>query len=168
MRKKWAGTNQSTKITTRERFLEKILVNPVTGCWEWQAGLNSDGYGTFLYERKGSLAHRVSYKMYIGEIPEKLLVCHHCDNPPCVNPFHLFSGSHDDNLIDAQSKGRRRKEKHPSLTSYKKGCRCSECAEIQRVNHRLYDKAFKDKHRDRINARRREIKALKKLNAQRT
>ena len=80
-----------------------------SGCWEWQGGKSSNGYGLFYAQGKYGKhtgAHRYSYETFIGTIPEGLLVLHKCDNPGCVNPDHLYLGSQSDNIISASQKGR--------------------------------------------------------------
>lgn len=83
-------------------------------CWEWQGMRNHSGYGQ-LRKDSGStklLAHRISYEIKYGSIPDRnerglrLVVCHACDNPPCVNPHHLFVGTDQDNMTDKKVKGR--------------------------------------------------------------
>jgi hypothetical protein len=86
----------------KTRFWNKVT--KTKKCWIWNAA-NKDGYGRF--GRK--YAHRISFEWHIGKIPEGLFVCHHCDNPSCVNPEHLFVGSNLDNVLDMISKGRNSK-----------------------------------------------------------
>ncbi len=86
--------------------LSKIKINE-NGCWEWQgAVLKSGGYGILTHKQKSIRVHRYVYEQFKGKIPDGLLLCHRCDNPPCCNPDHLFPGTDDDNMKDAQSKGR--------------------------------------------------------------
>ena len=75
------------------------------GCWNWTLG-KSKGYGAINYMGRVWLAHRVAYEMTKGRIPDGMSVCHSCDNPGCINPDHLFAGTHRDNMIDKETKGR--------------------------------------------------------------
>jgi hypothetical protein len=89
-----------------ERFWEKVDRKGPNECWLWTAGALSAGYGSFHYNGTFIGAHRFAWIVTNGPIPEGLFVCHRCDNPPCVNPAHLFIGSAADNIGDKVKKGR--------------------------------------------------------------
>lgn len=93
--------------STSERFAARHSLDVITGCWPWTARKNAKGYGVFKATGEVS-AHRVSWVLFRGAIPAEMFVCHRCDNPSCVNPDHLFLGTHDDNMRDMVDKGRQR------------------------------------------------------------
>ena len=112
------GANDLRATDPRERFWRKV-VKTDDGCWIWTAARSPRGYGAFgrgSREARVILAHRFSWEQANGPIPDGLCVLHRCDNPPCVNPAHLFLGTRTDNNRDMHAKGRAnppRGERHP-------------------------------------------------------
>jgi hypothetical protein len=77
-----------------------------SGCWEWVGAKTSQGYGSLRFNGKSVKAHRLSYSLINGEIPDGRMICHHCDNPSCVRPSHLYAGTAADNVRDCYVRGR--------------------------------------------------------------
>lgn len=122
-------------------------------CWEWNGRMHTSGYGTLSHNIAGKYqiaAHRASYIVHHGEIPDGLWVLHKCDNRRCVNPAHLFLGTHDDNMADMVAKGRAastglKGQSHPGAklteehvreikTLHKRGVSCAEIARHYKVS----------------------------------
>lgn len=96
-----------------KRFESGFKYGKPNSCWIWSKGKDDEGYGVIKIEGKSKKAHRTAYELFVGPIPEKLLVCHSCDNPSCVNPAHLFLGTSKDNTQDMIQKGRDRLNVNP-------------------------------------------------------
>lgn len=90
-----------------ERFWLKVQMGSPDECWPWRGFCNRGGYGQFGEDGKLTTAHRVAWRLTFGD-PGKYFVLHTCDNPPCVNPFHLFLGNQKTNMEDMVAKGRGR------------------------------------------------------------
>ena len=95
-----------------KRFWSKVARVDGDGCWEWQARRSDRGYGQFTRRGVFHSTHRFSWEAHYGDIPEGLYVCHHCDNPPCVRPAHLFLGDHSLNAWDASLKAKQQVTAH--------------------------------------------------------
>lgn len=108
-----------------DRFWPKVRRGAPDDCWTWLGARLTKGYGLIgvAGDMRGRLAHRVSWEIHNAPIPDGLLVCHHCDNPSCVNPAHLFLGSHSDNLKDMSRKGRHRIMNRPAENRAKTACK---------------------------------------------
>lgn len=106
-----------------QRFWSKVDKNGPNGCWVWTGDTVRDThrYGRIWTNQRSQTTHRLSWQLHFGPIPNGALVCHHCDNPPCVRPEHLFLGADLHNNRDMVRKGRARHPKGPAHPLYGRG-----------------------------------------------
>jgi len=124
------------------RFWAKVK-RPESGCWEWTASTDERGYGRFGIRVPVYKAHRVSWTIHHGQIPDGLEACHTCDNPSCVRPDHLFLGTQADNLEDCARKGRNGAHSHPEKRPRGESHGCSKLnASIVAMIHELSGKGM--------------------------
>ncbi len=93
-------------VPLTERFEQKYIPVTETGCWLWIASYSTKGYGRIGFLGRSEKAHRISWMIAYGPVPEDKHVLHKCDTRCCVNPDHLFLGTNLDNIKDRDSKGR--------------------------------------------------------------
>lgn len=112
--------NRRSLMSPEARFWANV--QKTESCWVWTGPKGAGGeYGMLTTGTRGKesyrrvLAHRLSWTLHFGEIPEGLVICHHCDNPPCVRPDHLFIGTQEDNVRDMWRKGRGRTGRHDAF-----------------------------------------------------
>lgn len=108
---------QITDASLRSRFERDVLPEPNSGCWLWTGPKYVYEYGCFSIGRRSYLAHRFAFALYNGAVASKAHVLHRCDNPACVNPAHLYIGTHQQNMKDRGGRGR-------SSGGGKKGIEC--------------------------------------------
>jgi hypothetical protein len=104
-RKANGGDRLTPAFDMVESFLSRVDTDQ-DGCWEWDGWRDASGYGRMRVGRISWLAHRLSYALHNGDLPAGCFVCHHCDNPPCVNPTHLYAGNYQTNGADMVKRDR--------------------------------------------------------------
>jgi len=98
------------RIPIDQKISEKVVKIPESGCWLWIGSITNHGYGTMTLGRNKNIsAHRASYELRHGPIPDGMLALHHCDIKCCVNPDHIFLGNQQDNMTDKVCKNRQAK-----------------------------------------------------------
>ena len=165
-------------VSILERFWSKVEKGVGSACWEWSGSRDQDGYGTLLIDSRRSSsmrgkrvrAHRFSASLHFGMFDQRLLVCHHCDNPRCVRPDHLYLGDPQSNSHDRSVRGRdfnamkthcpSGHEYTPENTYRPGGTGSRFCRECSRIDARRYHAA----NRERRAAQMRELR-LSKTNA---
>lgn len=164
-----------------ERLAERSVLRADTGCIEWTGAVDGCGYGHLRVDGRSYRAHRLAYEIQHGPIPAGALICHKCDNPPCVNPDHLFAGSQLDNMRDMRAKGRDyrlaithcpRGHPYDGSNTYQYGANrlCRECRRQRNseregtAERRAQRRAYREANKERISAYCRRYREEKKRN----
>lgn len=99
------GGRQHSKRSLFDRLMSRVVFG-ASDCWHFCGSRNQFGYGRLTVGGRMQVVHRLSYGLFVGPIPDGLSVLHHCDNPSCINPEHLWLGTYSDNSRDCWAKGR--------------------------------------------------------------
>lgn len=102
------GNGSRWRGRPKDQLYQQIEKDQETGCWNWVGSMFASGYGQFinkLVSKHPTPAHKASWIINIGSVPDGLLVCHKCDNRRCVNPNHLYLGTNSDNMLDRSQRG---------------------------------------------------------------
>lgn len=125
-------TNAGKSLDNIERFWSYVNVGDLLDCWEWKLSTDQKGYGLYRFNGKQIRCHRISYMLYHGQIENGNLILHKCNNPLCVNPFHLYQGTNQDNMNDKVRSNRQAK----GITNGKSKLTKEQVLEIRKnVNH---------------------------------
>jgi hypothetical protein len=104
--RKYSNNGRTPNTISKELLLDRTIQHQ-DGCWEWVGYKTNQGYGRVMAQRRSYLVHRLAMHLWKDfDLNSALLICHHCDNPPCINPEHLFVGTVYDNVQDMKRKGR--------------------------------------------------------------
>lgn len=129
-----APSRGDTHASLSVRLWRRVEIGGEDDCWPWVGWRHRQGYGQIQSGgKKGKMiyTHRVAYMVSVGSIPDGVLVCHSCDNPPCCNPNHLFLGSPSDNVMDSVQKGRWNPPRGP-ITLFPR--ECNHCGSTYKPN----------------------------------
>lgn len=130
----WPERRASIRVDMLWKLVRRLGDIDLDSCWEWRSSPKDNGYGSIWFQGRVQKASRVSFQLFVSEIPTRICVCHHCDNPPCTNPYHLFLGTKQQNKHDAINKGRAQPGPPPSEINPGAKLTPDEVRYIRRIN----------------------------------
>lgn len=130
------------KVSVEERFWSKV--DKTGNCWLWTANSDRRGYGKFSLQCHTYRSHRVAYQIAVGPVPDEMLILHKCDTPACVNPDHLYVGTHQMNMKDRQNKGRAAYGKRNGMSTHPETILRREASPRAKITMAIADSIRKD------------------------